>query len=70
LFKKLVLLLSTQYAVACHAIVTNYCFTWWCVVTKVIFNICFGCIICYIGKFYSEDIFYIVIFNYLWRIIW
>jgi hypothetical protein len=62
LLRKLVLLLSVQYAVACHAItVTNYCFTWCSVVINVIRNICFGSIICYIGKFYYEDIFLIFI---------
>jgi hypothetical protein len=57
LLKKLVLLLSVLYAVACHAItVTNYCFTWCSVVIKAILNTCFGSIICYIGKFYFENL--------------
>jgi hypothetical protein len=36
--------------------VTNYRFTWCSVVIKVICNTCFGSIICYVGKFYFEDI--------------
>jgi hypothetical protein len=43
--------------VACHAItVANYPFTWCSVVINVISNSCFGSVICYIGKFYIEDI--------------
>jgi hypothetical protein len=29
----------------------------YCLVTNGIFNTCFGSIICYIGKFYFEDVF-------------
>jgi hypothetical protein len=58
LLKQLVLLLWVQYAVTCHTItVTNYCFVGCSVVTDVIFNTCFGSIICYIGKFYFKDFF-------------
>jgi hypothetical protein len=39
LLETLVLLLSVQYAVACHTItVTNYHFTWHIVVINVVFN--------------------------------
>jgi len=51
--KKLVLLLSVRYAVACHAITL----TWCSVVINVIFNTCFSSIICYIGKFYFKEFF-------------
>jgi hypothetical protein len=34
--------------------VTDYCFKW-CRVMMVIFNTCFGSIICHIGKFYFKD---------------
>jgi hypothetical protein len=39
LLEKIVLLLSVQYAIACHAItVTNYHFMWCSVVIEVMFN--------------------------------
>jgi hypothetical protein len=42
----------------CHAItVTKYRFAWCSVDINVSFNTCFGNIICYIGKFYFENIF-------------
>jgi hypothetical protein len=43
---------------AYHAItVRNYHFTWCSIVINVIFNTCFGSILCYIGKFYFGDFF-------------
>jgi hypothetical protein len=47
--------------------VTNYSFTWCSVATNVIFNTCFGNIICYIGKFYFENIFLKLSFPIDWR---
>jgi hypothetical protein len=58
----MVLPLSVRYAVTGHAVtghavtghavtVTNYRFKWCSVVINVIFNTCFGSVICYIGKF-------------------
>jgi hypothetical protein len=44
----------------------RYCFMT-CIMINMILNTCFGSIIRYIGKFYSEHFFLIVILNYLGR---
>jgi hypothetical protein len=70
LFKKIILLLLVWYAVTRHAITfRNYLFMWWSAVVKVMFNTCFSSVMYYIGKFYFEKEFWIVISNYLGRII-
>jgi hypothetical protein len=35
---------------------TNYSFTWCSLLINVIFNTCFSSVICYIGRYYFEDI--------------
>jgi hypothetical protein len=58
LLRQLVLLLSVRYTVACNTItVANYHLMWCSVVINMIFNTCFGSVICYIGKFYFKHIF-------------
>jgi hypothetical protein len=68
LLKELVLLLLLKYAVTCRAItVKNYHFIWCTVVINVIFNPCFGSIICHISKFYFKDIFLNCHFELFWE---
>jgi hypothetical protein len=58
--------LPVQYVVACLSItITNDCFTCCSVVIDVIFNTCFGTVICYIGTLCFKGF-----LNLLFPIIW